>query len=143
MQAKKITTACLPYDVGMNTGRPSTRPRTPFGERLHAAREERGLSQSQIAEQLGISQNAYACWERNPVALRPEQIAQVAKILNVSVESLFGENNHQTRRVGPIGKALRVFEQVSHLPRKRQQRILGVVEDLLSAQQANGHKQAA
>jgi len=143
MQAKKIMEMCLLYVDGMNTGRPSKRLRTPFGERLHASREERGFSQAQVAQLLGISQNAYACWERNPVALRPEQIAQVAKILTVSVETLFGENSNLIRRGGPTGKAQRVFEEVSHLPRKRQQRIISVVEDLLAVQRTNGHKQAA
>lgn len=134
MQAKKITFNPLPYDDGMNTGRPSKQPRTPFGERLHAAREARGLSQAQVAEQLGISQNAYACWERRPVALRPDQVEQVAKILNVPVEALFNGNGGAERKAGPTGKARRVFEEVSRLPRKRQQRIVGVVEDMLTAQ---------
>ena len=69
MQAKKITFILSPYDGGMNTGRPAKRPRPPFGERLHALREAAGLSQEQLASRVGISQAAYAWWERNPVAL--------------------------------------------------------------------------
>ena len=134
MQAKKITFILAPYDGGMNTGRPASQPRTPFGERLHAAREARGLSQAQVAEQLGMSQNAYACWERKPVALRPDQIEQLAKILNVPVDTLFNGNGGMDRKGGPVGKARRAFEEVSRLPRKRQQRIVGVVEDMLAAQ---------
>ena len=134
MQAKKITVSSSPYDDGMNTGRPSAHPRTSFGERLHAAREERGFSQAQVAKQLGISQNAYACWERHPVALRPDQIDQVAKILNIPVESLFGVNGFRSHKAGPTGKAQRLFEEVSRLSRKRQQRVLLVVEDMLTAQ---------
>jgi transcriptional regulator with XRE-family HTH domain len=134
MQAKKITFPSDPYDGGMNTGRPATQPRTPFGERLHAAREARGLSQAQVAERLGMSQNAYACWERKPVALRPDQVEQLAEILGVPVDALFNGNGGPDRKGGPIGKAHRVFDEVSRLPRKRQQRILSVVEDMLTAQ---------
>ncbi len=134
MQAKRITFIPSPYDVVMNTGRPASQPRTAFGQRLHAAREARGLSQAQVAEQLGMSQNAYACWERKPVALRPDQVEQLAKILSVSIDTLFTGNEGLDRKGGPIGKARRVFDEVSRLPRKRQQRILGVVEDMLSAQ---------
>ena len=134
MQAEKITRPTIPYDGGMNTGRPATQPRTPFGERLHAAREARGLSQAQVAEQLGMSQNAYACWERKPVALRPDQVEQLAKVLGVSVDALFSDNSGLDHKGGPTGKARRVFDEVSRLPRKRQQRILGVVEDMLAAQ---------
>ena len=134
MQAKKITFLLVPYDGAMNTGRPASQPRTPFGERLHAAREARGLSQAQVAAQIGMSQNAYACWERKPVALRPDQIEQLAKILNVPVGTLFNGNDGKDRKGGPIGKARRVFEEVSRLPRKRQQRIVSVVQDMLAAQ---------
>ena len=134
MQAEKITSTVTPYDGGMNTGRPATQPRTPFGERLHASREARGLSQAQVAEQLGMSQNAYACWERKPVALRPDQVEQLAKILGVSVDMLFNSGSGSDRKGGPTGKARRVFEEVSRLPRKRQLRILATVEDMLTAQ---------
>ena len=134
MQAKRITFLSDPYDGGMNTGRPASQPRTPFGERLHAAREARGLSQAQVAEQLGMSQNAYACWERKPVALRPDQIEKLAEILGVSVDVLFNGNGGPDRKGGPTGKARRVFDEVSRLPRKRQQRIVSVVEDMLAAQ---------
>ena len=133
MQAKRITFSGAPYDGDMNTGRPSTQPRTPFGERLHAAREARGLSQAQVAKQLGMSQNAYACWERKSVALRPDQVEQLAQILGVSVEALFNGTAEADRKGGPTGKARRVFEEVSRLPRKRQQRIVSVVEDMLVA----------
>ena len=81
-----------------------------------------------------MSQNAYACWERKAVALRPDQIEQLAKILNASVDVLFNGNGGSEHKGGPTGKARRVFEQVSLLPRKRQQRILATVEDMLTAQ---------
>jgi transcriptional regulator with XRE-family HTH domain len=119
----------------MQTGRPSKEPRTKFGQRLHAAREAAGLSQAQVAERLGVTQKAYAVWERYPVALRPEQIEKVAAALNVSVEFLFGQTAKQ-RGSGPTGKARRVFEAVSKLPRRQQQKIAEVVEALV-AQHAN------
>ena len=134
MQLKSITQNSVPYTGAMNTGRPAKSPRTPFGSRLHAAREARGLSQAQVAEQLGITQTAYACWERRTMALRPDQIEQVAQLLGVSVESLFNGNGGSTHKAGPTGKARRIFDEVSRLPRKRQQRILNTVEDMLVAQ---------
>ena len=41
--------------------------------------------------------------------------------------------NGGQRKGGPVGKARRVFEEVSKLPRHQQQRILGIVEDLIAA----------
>jgi hypothetical protein len=57
-------------------------------------------------------------------------------VLNVSVDYLLGRENGGQRKGGPVGKARRVFEEVSKLPRHQQQRILGIVEDLISAQRA-------
>lgn len=62
------------------------RERTAFGQRLHALREQAGLSQQQLADRIGLTQRAYAYWERHPVALRPDQLLKVAEALNVTVE---------------------------------------------------------
>lgn len=53
----------------------------------------------------------------------------------MSVDYLLGHENGAPRKGGPVGKARRVFEEISKLPRQRQQRILGIVEDLLAADQ--------
>lgn len=128
MQAKNVTLFGGLYDCGvMKTGRPAKYPRSPFGERLYVAREVLGFSQAQVAEKLGITQTAYAVWERYPVALRPDQIEKLADILKMSVEELFGKTNGR-RSGGPVGKARRLFEQVSRLPRSQQQHILTVLE---------------
>ena len=72
----------------MSVGRPAKTERTVFGEKLAQARKSKGLSQEEVAEKLGITQNAYAKWERYPVALRPEQIKQIAAILGVTPNDL-------------------------------------------------------
>ena len=128
MQAKILSFFNRPYDGGMKTGRPAKHPRTPFGERIHAAREALGLSQAQVAEKLGITQMAYAFWERRHVALRPDQIEKLTEILNISVDELFGKEKNGRRTGGPVGKARRLFEQVNKLPRSQQQHVLTVLE---------------
>jgi len=134
MQALSVSFSTDPYADGMITGRPAKFERSPFGERLVAARQTLGLSQTQVAEKLGITQQTYAGWERRTTALRPDHIAQLAKVLNASVEHLLGQAPAKQRGGGPVGKARRVFEEVSKLPRNRQKHIIRVVEDLLVAQ---------
>ena len=87
-----------------------------------------GLSQAEVADLLGVSQASYGAWERQPVALRPDQIKKLAEVLNTSVEHLFEEDDRAVRKGGPTGKARRLFEQVSKLPRSQQQHVLTVVE---------------
>jgi transcriptional regulator with XRE-family HTH domain len=119
------------YNSTMQTGRPAKHPRTPFGERVYAAREAAGLSQAEAAKQLGLSQNAYAMWERRPIALRPQQIEQLAAVLGVSVEALFGKVPLPAKPPGPLGRAKKAFEAVSQLPRGQQTRVLDLVESLV------------
>ena len=126
----------------MQTGRPSKRPRPAFGQRLNLARETIGLSQAQVAEKLGISQAGYSSWERDPVALHPEQIVSVANILKISVEDLLGLTQPKIKSGGPVGKLRRVFEEACQLPRHQQGKVAEFVEGFLSLHR-NGHKQAA
>ena len=116
----------------MNTGRPAERERTPFGQRLHALREQAGLSQQQLADRIGLSQRAYAYWERHPVALRPDQLLNLASALNVSVEDLVGTNGAKKRGSGPTGKMKQLFEAASRLPRSQQQKITALLEPFIA-----------
>lgn len=128
MQALSLTADLPPYTALVKTGRPPKRERTPFGQRLHALREQAGLSQQQLADRLGLTQRAYAHWERNPVALRPDQLLNLAQALNVSVEDLVGSNATKKRGTGPTGKMKQLFEAASQLPRSQQQKLAAVLE---------------
>ena len=118
----------------MKTGRPPKSNRTDFATRLSALRMAAGLSQRQVAAALGISQPSYALWEHHNVAITAEQLVKLAETLKVRAEDLLYEEAQAAKGNGPCGKARRVFEEVSRLPRSRQQRIVGVVEDMLAAQ---------
>jgi transcriptional regulator with XRE-family HTH domain len=132
MQAQSITNLFPVYSAGMKTGRPSKSERSDFGARVYAVREAAGLSQREVAAQLGISQPSYALWERNDVALRPDQLVKLAGVLGVRVEALLHPPTNGHRRGGPEGKAKRVFETVSQLPRGQQKQIIKVVEALVA-----------
>jgi transcriptional regulator with XRE-family HTH domain len=129
MQAapRTIQSRVYPDDMAAS-GRPTERPRTGFGERLAQAREDAELSQQELAHKLGVSPRAIGWWEREPTALKPEQLAALADALGVSVDYLLGRQNGRKRGKGPVGRAKRAFEQVSKLPRSQQQYILKVVE---------------
>lgn len=117
----------------MPGGRPPKLKRSEFGERLVAIRQRAGLSQTQVADKLGVSQQAYAGWERSTVALRPDDLAKLAEVLETTTDELLGKQAAPKRGTGPVGKAKAVFDRVSALPRDRQQKILGAVEDMLVA----------
>ena len=131
MQALYLTKDSVPYSIGMQTGRPSKQSRPPFGERLHTLRETAGLSQEQLAKKLGLTQRAYAYWERNPVALRPEQLLRLAAALGVTTDDLLGENGSKKRGTGPVGKMRQLFDAASRLPRSQQQKVADILSPFI------------
>ena len=118
----------------MQTGRPAKTKRSDFGARLHAAREARGLSQAQMADKLGLAQQSYAAWERRNVALRADQLQQLAEILGVGVDQLLGHATKPARAAGPVGRLRQVFENASKLPRHQQAKVAEFVEAFVAQQ---------
>ena len=60
-----------------------------FGERIRELRKERGITNYEMAERLGISRNTLTNWERG--AKEPhsvEILEEMAKVLNVPLEIL-------------------------------------------------------
>jgi transcriptional regulator with XRE-family HTH domain len=129
------------YDAGMPAGRPAKTKRPSFGERLAQIRQETGLTQLQLAEKLGTSQRMITYWEREGVALRPDQLAALANTLGVTTDFLVGKDTPKKRGGGPTGRAKRLFEAVSQLPRHQQEKIIDVVDALIA--QHNGYRQTA
>ena len=116
----------------MPQGRPSTRKKNEFGQRLHDLRESKGLTQKHMAEALGVSQQTYSDLERAPVTVHIERLTSLASILEVSVGELCGELSEKPKSA-PRGKLNQVFEAASKLPRRQQQKILDVVEPFIAA----------
>ena len=127
-----------PYNADMQTGRPAKTKRSEFGARLHAAREAKGLSQAQMADKLGLAQQSYAAWERRNVALRADQLQQLAGILGVGVDQLLGQATKPARAAGPVGRLRQVFENASKLPRHQQAKVAEFVEAFVAQQRKAG-----
>ena len=71
-----------------------------FSERLKKLRKDTGLTQVDVASKLGISQQAYASWERGIKKPTQENLVKLSKILYVSVDYLLGNTeNKQTSDV--------------------------------------------
>lgn len=138
MQGLSVLAGNCPYNPGMQTGRPAKTKRSEFGERLHAAREAKGLSQAQMAKKLGLAQQSYAAWERRNVALRADQLGQLAEILGIGADQLLGNEAKPARAAGPVGKLRQVFESASKLPRHQQAKVAEFVEAFVAQQQRAG-----
>ena len=73
-----------------------------FSERLKDLRKQAGLTQVDVAEKLGISQPAYASWERGVKKPTQENLVKIAQILNVSVDYLVGNSEEKSDELDNI-----------------------------------------
>ena len=73
-----------------------------FSERIKYLRRQAGLTQVDVAEKLGISQPAYASWERGIKKPTQENLVKIAQVLNVSVDYLVGNSEEKSDELDNI-----------------------------------------
>jgi len=59
-----------------------------IGARIRAARLDRGLTQDELAERVGVSRSAVAQWETGRAGQVTGNLSRIAETLGVNVESL-------------------------------------------------------
>ncbi len=112
-----------------------------LGARIAALRKARSITQVQLAEKLGISQQtlqSYECGRRRvPVSAMPA----VAQHLAVSLDELFDAPRqtaakHSAAKRGPTPKWQQQIEQIATLPRAKQQVVMQMLDGLLAGSAA-------
>lgn len=62
-----------------------------IGKKLKALREEKHLTQQEVAKRLGMTQGTYAIWEQKETNPTLEILKKITKIYDVSLQNLLGE----------------------------------------------------
>lgn len=70
-----------------------------LGERIKTLRTENSLTQKDLAEKLFVTAQAVSRWENDEVEPSITTLTAMAKIFNISVSELLGEDNEQTQNV--------------------------------------------
>lgn len=98
-----------------------------IGIRIKAAREERNLTQEQLAEMVGLSAAHISVIERGVKAPKLETFIEIANALNVTSDSLLLDVLNNSLQI----TATELSEQIKRLPPKEQQKILKAVQVLV------------
>lgn len=70
-----------------------------FGNFIFNLRTEKGLSQAQLGERLGVSNKAVSKWEMGVSKPRPEMLITLASLFDVTVDELLaGERNAESKK---------------------------------------------
>ena len=95
-------------------------------------RQAAGLTQVQLAETLGISQQMVASYEvgrrRIPVSMLPA----LAQALKVQVDALLGGAAKVQGKRGPAPQLQRSIERIGELPKPKQRFVLEMLETVLA-----------
>lgn len=102
-----------------------------FGDRLARLRQEAGLSQRDLAAEVGISQRMVAYYEKQTAHPPTHLLAILAKALGVSSDQLLGikevKSNGRTRD----NRLWRRFSQVEQLPQSQRKQIVQILDAFL------------
>lgn len=103
---------------------------TELGRRITALRKEAGMTQTQVAQALNVSQQAVQAWEAGRRRIQISILPAVARLLSVSLEDLLGEEPEKiARKRGPAPKWQQLIEEIDSLPKAKQK----MISEMLSA----------
>lgn len=104
-----------------------------LGARVAQLRKERGLTQTQLAEHLGIAQQTLAHYEVGRLRVAASMLPTLAQVLGASVEELLGQSTVRAGgRRGPAPRLQQQLERLSALPKPKQRAVMEVLESMLA-----------
>ncbi|MCL4495092.1 MAG: helix-turn-helix domain-containing protein [Firmicutes bacterium] len=72
-----------------------------LGQRLRQARLQKGLTQAEVAQHLGVTQHSVSAYESDRIQLSAEKLTKMAQLLDVSVDYLLGMDDHESEVEAP------------------------------------------
>ena len=104
-----------------------------IGRRVAELRKERGVTQFELAEKLGVSQPDMSDYERGELRLHGYLIARLAEILGVRTDELLGLERPKKADGGAKNRlVLRRLRQIENLPKRDRQALIRVLDGLLA-----------
>jgi transcriptional regulator with XRE-family HTH domain len=114
-----------------------------LGERIAQARKDHGLTQHQLAEQLGVAQQTLAHYEVGRARMPASMLPTVARLLTLSLDELMGEPvpaassakaaraRSSSGKRGPASRLQQQIDAIALLPKAKQQFVSQMLETVL------------
>ncbi len=96
-----------------------------LSEKLYELRKKSGLSQEQLAEQLGVSRQAVSKWESGRAVPESDTLISISQYFNVTLDYLMKENDSATETV------TEKVEIQTKTKSRREKRIIGLIACLI------------
>ncbi len=103
-----------------------------MGGRIADSRKALGMTQVQLADELGVAQQVVASYEVGRHRVPASFLPRLARVLAISVEELVGEETQRPKR-GPAPKLLQQIERIHRLPKSQQRFVMQMIDTALQA----------
>jgi transcriptional regulator with XRE-family HTH domain len=105
-----------------------------LGTRIAEHRKAQDLTQAQLGELVGVTQQQIASFEIGRRRIPVSALPLLAKALHASIEELIGtQDKHGAGKRGPTPKLQQQLERLAQLPKARQRVVSEVLDSLLQA----------
>jgi transcriptional regulator with XRE-family HTH domain len=101
-----------------------------LGQKVATLRKDQHLTQAQLAEILGISQQHMASFEKGIRKIPASMLPTLSQVFGISVDELLGVGATKRKR-GPAPKLQRQIEQIQKLPRTKQRFVMQMLDTVL------------
>lgn len=103
-----------------------------LGARVAGLRKNANITQVQLAETLGVSQQTINAYELGVRRIPVSALPTLARVLGTGLEELLGESKAATRKRGPAPKLQQHMDRISQLPKPRQRMVLEMLDAVLA-----------
>ncbi|MBA4284862.1 MAG: transcriptional regulator [Xanthomonadaceae bacterium] len=102
-----------------------------LGARIAELRKAEGITQVQMAEVLGVSQQTVNAYEMGSRRVPVSALPTIARVVAVSIEDLIGEPQKPGKR-GPTPKLQQQIERITQLPKTQQKFVMQMLDTVLA-----------
>ena len=102
-----------------------------LGARIAELRKAQGITQVQLAEWLGVSQQTINAYEVGRRRMAISALPKLARMLGVAMEELIGEESRPAKR-GPVPKLQQQIDRIIQLPRTQQKFVMQMLDTVLA-----------
>lgn len=105
-----------------------------IGERINNIRKQKGLTQQDLAEIVGIERRLISEYETGRVRIYDEMIARIAMALNVSTDILHGIKRQEiTSEANITIRYTKRIKEIEKLPEHKKRAVLKTLDDSIKA----------
>ncbi len=109
-------------------------PKKDLGARVRSLRQQRGITQVELALAMHLTQSNVSAIERGVRGITIHQVVELARILRVTTDEILGQGHEPHSGTPPVRdrRFLRRLQMIGRLPKRDQQALLRTIDAFLA-----------